>query len=353
MKVGITGMPQSGKRTIFGLLTGAEPRVVEKGNEQAIGIAPVLDPRFDDLVVRYRPRKETRASFTVELLPDLNESSVRDGTAFKRMEGVDALCIVVRGFEDEKVYHVRGSVDAVRDAEAVVEDCILHDLVFIEKRMERIAEGRRKSDSGRAAGEEQILLKMREHLENNRPLCGMLLNDDEKRLVSGYPFLTMKAMIIVVNGGEAASKRATGIKEKYSSHNVEVISLDAKLESEIATLEKADERNDFLRQAGIVEPALSLLNRACMSSLGLISFFTVGDDEVRQWLVRRGAVAPEAAGVIHSDIQRGFIRAEVMKYEDLRDCGSEDAVKRAGKRYLMGRNYTVEDGDILTFRFNV
>ncbi len=357
MKVGIMGLPQSGRRTLFELLTGVSAASAgPEGKETVTGIAAVRDPRFDHLAARYRPKKETRARLVVELLPALEDNAVKEGAVFRDIAGTDALCLVAREFPDERVYHVRGSVDPLRDAGAVIAELVMHDLIFIEKRMERIAEGKKRSRDERAEKEEPVLIRMRDHLERDLPLRTLALSAEEKKLVSGYPFLTMKELIIALNRGESGtglSTAAGAIEAKYRAHRIALLEISARLEAEIAALDNADEREAFMRDAGIDEPALSRLTRACMASLGLISFFTVGDDEVRQWMVRRGSTAPEAAGAIHSDIRRGFIRAEVMKYDDLAVLGSEEAVKKAGKHYVAGRDYIVEDGDIISFRFNV
>lgn len=355
MRVGIMGLPQSGRRTLYTLLTGGAPANTE-GKEPVIGIAQVLDPRFDTLAAMYKPRKETRARITAELIPPLEENAVKSGAVFRDIAGTDALCLVVRAFEDDRVFHVKGSVDPLRDADAIIAELILHDLLFIEKRLERIAEGRRRNKDERAEREEPALLAMREHLEHDLPLRTLELGQEEKKLMAGYPLITMKEMIVALNVSETElSSKAVidAAQKKYSDQAVVIVRISARLEAEIRSLESAEERAAFMREAGIEETALSLLTRACMASLGLISFFTVGEDEVRQWMVRRGSSAPEAAGAIHSDIQRGFIRAEMMKYEDLISLGSEEAVKKAGKQYVMGREYIVEDGDIISFRFNV
>ncbi len=355
MRVGIMGLPQSGRRTLYTLLTGSAP-VNEGGKEPVIGIAQVLDPRFDALAAMYRPRKETRARITAELIPSLEENAVKSGAVFRDIAGTDALCLAARAFIDDRVFHVKGSVDPLRDADAIIAELILHDLLFIEKRLERISDGRRKSRDERAEKEEPALLAMREHLERDLPLRTLELGQEEKKLMAGYPFITMKEMIVALNVSEtelSSTALIDAAQEKYSDQAVAIVQISARLEAEIQALESAEERAAFMRDAGIPETALSLLTRACMASLGLISFFTVGEDEVRQWMVRRGSSAPEAAGAIHSDIQRGFIRAEMMKYEDLLSLGSEEAVKKAGKQYVMGREYIVEDGDIISFRFNV
>ncbi|MBN2160910.1 MAG: redox-regulated ATPase YchF [Spirochaetes bacterium] len=357
MKVGIIGLPQSGRRTLYTLLTGNVVGPAEQqGKDPVVGVAPVLDPVFDSLVAMYRPRKETRASMTIELLPPLEENAIREGAIFRDIAGTDALCLVVRAFEDGRVYHVMGSVDPLRDIDVIFSELVMHDLIFIEKRLERIAEGRKKNRDDRGEKEEPILLRMRDHLERELPLRTMEFGMEDRKLLSGYPFLTMKEMIVALNASESSMSDdvcADGLRVKYQGHGISVVQISALLEAEISSLESAAEREDFMREAGISEPALSLLTRALFASLGLISFFTVGEDEVRQWMVRCGASAPEAAGVIHSDIQRGFIRAEVIKYDDLISLGSEESVKKAGKQHVMGKDYPVEDRDIISFRFNV
>ena len=357
MKIGIMALPQSGRRTLFTLLTGdAAAAARPEGKDAITGVAPVLDPRFDKLAGMFHPKKETRARTTVELIPPLEENAVKEGAVFRDIAGTDALCLVARDFADGSVYHVKGSVDALRDIDAVMGELLLHDLLLVEKRLERIAEGKKRSRDERAEKEEPVLSRMRDHLDRDLPLRTMALSDEERKLLAGYSFITMKEMIIVLNAGEDAmtdNSRVDAVRARYAACAVSVVKLSARLEAEIAALDSAEERDAFMKEAGITETALSLLTRTLLSSLGLISFFTVGEDEVRQWMIRRGAPAPEAAGAIHSDIQRGFIRAEVMKYDDLVSLGSEEAVKKAGKHLLMGKDYVVEDGDIISFRFNV
>ncbi len=357
MKVGIMGLPQSGRRTLYALLTGDKAESINPdGKDSVVGIAPVLDRRFDELARMYRPKKETRARITVELIPALEENAIREGAVFRDIAGTDALCLVARDFKDDRVYHAKGSVNAMRDIDAVMAELLMHDLILIEKRLERIAEGKKRAKDEQGQKEEPVFLRMKEHLEKDLPLRTMELSAEDRKLLTGYSFITMKQMIIALNVGEgdiAGASLVDAVKETYRDHEVVPVQISARLEAEIAALETAEEREAFMKDAGIAEPALALLTRALMASLGLISYFTVGEDEVRQWMVRRGAAAPEAAGVIHSDIQRGFIRAEVIKYGDLVSLGSEDAVKKAGKQHVMGKEYIVEDGDIMNFRFNV
>ncbi|HNV46340.1 MAG TPA: DUF933 domain-containing protein [Spirochaetota bacterium] len=356
MKIGIIGLPQTGKKSFFELLTGAKAPSAPQDQMKALsGIAEVRDERFDRLAALYRPKKETRARIAVDLVPRIDPGSVRPEVLAIAAE-TDALCHVVRAFEDDAVYHVSGSVNPARDIALVNDELVLHDQLFIEKRLERIAKNQKKGRDERSAREEALLASFREHLDAGRPLRTRAISDEEAALIASYPFLTMKKMIVAVNAGDAdiaSGCISAAVEEALTESGIACMRISAKLEAEIALLADEAERREFMAASGIAAPALNVLTGLCMDALGLISFFTVGTDEVRQWEVRRGAAAPEAAGAIHSDIQRGFIRAEVMKYPDLIEAGSEDAVKKAGRFHVMGREYIVEDGDIISFRFNV
>ncbi len=354
MKIGIFGLPQSGKKTLFALLTGAAVR--EAGADTVSGVAEVLDGRFDRLVELYHPKKETRARINIDLLPDVDAEALRDGAIFRDIAGMDALCCVVRAFEDDTVYHPAGSVDAGRDLAMIAAELVLHDLLFVEKRLERIEAGKKKPNAEALKKEEDIMLRFREHLEKELPLRALELSADDKKILSGYPLITLKKMIAVLNVGDASladTRLAGALRDRLPGAEIEYMQISARTEAEIAALESAEERKEFMEASGIAEPVINLLSRTCMRALGLISFFTVGEDEVKQWLVRDRALAPEAGGVIHSDIQRGFIRAEVIKYDDIIALKNEEAVKKAGKLMVMGKDYPVADGDIISFRFNV
>lgn len=356
MKIGIIGLPQTGKKTLFQLLTGHA--VMDHGDQKkpAVGMADIIDPRFEALVEMYRPKKQVRAKIDFELLPRLEKDAIARGDIFKDIADTDAVCHVVRAFEDEAVYHVDGSVDPARDVDMVGGELILHDLLFIEKRLERLEAQMKKLKDEKQQHEHDLLARFRGHLEKEQPLRLLELSPDEDLLIRSYPFITRKQMILVVN---AADDRLgdTGIIEKLrarcDAEKMEIMQVSAKMEAEIAALDSEAERREFLEDLGVAEPALGQLTRLCLSALGLISFFTVGEDEVRQWLIRKHAAAPEAAGAIHSDLQRGFIRAELMKYDELIAHKTEAALKAAGKLYLKGKDYIVEDGDILNIRFKV
>ncbi len=234
-------------------------------------------------------------------------------------------------------------------------ELFLHDLMFIEKRLERLEKDLKKKNDKKVLSEQNVMQQFKNHLEEDKPLSSIEISEEDEKLILSYPFLTRKKILILLNVDDVQS--ANGLVEKiknaFAHLQAFVVPVSAQMELEIAVLETEEEKKEFMSEMGITETALNGLSKAAMTSLGLMSFFTVGSDEVKQWLVRIGSSAPVAAGVIHSDIQRGFIRAEVMKYDDLIDLGSEDEVKKAGKFYIMGKDYIVEDADIISFRFNV
>ncbi len=348
MKLGLVGFPQVGKRTLFRLLTGQEL------NKSGVGLARVRDPRFDWLVELYQPAKVTPALLEFALIPDLEENTISE--AFKGLEKVDVVCHLVRAFADDSVFHLAGSVDAQRDLRRLEEEMHLADLIFIEKRRERLnKEKKLKGDAQKTAQEEELLSRFQIHLEGGAPLRTLALTEDDEKLIASYPFLTLKPVLVVLNLGEdqmQSSALLDGLRACFAGLGCEWVAVSARIEEELAQLE-AGERLAFLAELGQDEPALDRLTRVCYQALGLISFFTVGADEVRAWTIRRGALAPQSGRVIHSDIERGFIRAEVMKYADLAALGSESKVKEAGKLLQKGRDYLVEDADIFHFLFKV
>ena len=356
MKIGIIGLPQVGKKTLFELLTNY--KLTEKdiaSNKPIKAVAEIRDPRFDLLVEAYRPKSEARARIDIEMLPKLEKDTIAKGEVFTDINELDAICHVVRAFKDESIYHIEGSVDPKRDINFVNSELILHDLLFIEKRMERLEAKIKQIKEEAAMKEKEILTRLKAHLEKESPLRFFEFTLDEMKAVSSYPFVTRKAMLTALNISEE-DLNDTGLieqlKRDYQTVG-EVMQVSTKVESEIAKLESEEERKEFLKELGIKEPAINVLTRLCIKALSLISFFTVGPDEVRQWTVRAGSTAPEAAGVIHTDLQKGFIRAEVMKYDDFTSLGSEVKVKEAGKLYLKGKDYIVEEGDIINIRFNI
>jgi GTP-binding protein YchF len=348
MKIGMIGLPQTGKKALFELLTGHKPSENEVASGKPIhGVAEIRDSRFDALVSMYKPKKEVRARIELELLPKIEKDAISKGDIFEDIAEVDAICHVVRAFKDDSIYHASGSVDPKRDIDAINSELLLHDLIFIEKRFERLDKKVKQTKEEASIKERDLLAKLKAHLDKELPLRTLDISADDNKLLTSYPFLTRKDMIIVLNVSEDQLRN----KPPVESDNIMQVS--AKVEAEIAALDSEEERKAFLADLGITEPAMNILTRLCLKTLNLISFFTVGQDEVRQWNVRAGSTAAEAAGVIHSDLQKGFIRAELIKLNDLKELGSEDAVKAQGKFYLKGKDYIVEDGDILSIRFNV
>jgi len=355
MKLGLVGFPQVGKRTLFRLLTGKESNSEGK-KRNGLGLAKVRDARFDRLVDIYAPRQETPAHIEFFLLSDLDLQASRNDQILRGLEQVDVICHLVRTFQDDTVFHIHGTVDPRRDILLFNEELQLNDLLFIEKRLERLEkEQSKKKDIQKMAMETDLLARMKLHLENSRFLRNFSLTEAEEKLIAGYPLLTRKAVIIILNVGEDGlddQDLIDKLKEDFREQDFQWIAVSAKIEQELYQLDEA-ERQIFLEELQLDQPALDRLTMLCYKTLGLISFFTVGPDEVRAWTNRQGSLAPQAAGVIHSDFERGFIRAEVMKYHDLIKLGSEQKVREVGRYMQKGRDYVVEDGDIINFLFNV
>ncbi|PIE61692.1 MAG: redox-regulated ATPase YchF [Desulfobacterales bacterium] len=356
MKVGIIGLPQTGKKTLFQILTGNEITDPAKAFKPVPGTADILDSRFNALVNMYEPNKAVRARLDLVLLPKMEAETIAKGDIFKDIADMDAVCHVVRAFEDEAIYHAEGSVDALRDVDMVNSELVMHDQIFVEKRLERLEAMVKKIKDEDQKKELALMQKMLTHLEAEKPLRLLELSEDEDKLIRSYPFITLKKMVIAVNVGEedlGDEAILDKFKDRCDALSIEAMMVSAKVEAEIAMLDSDEEKQEFLADMGITATALETLTGLCLNSLNLQSFFTVGKDEVRQWLVRKESKAPTAAGVIHSDLERGFIRAEVFKYDDLMALGSEAELKKAGKFYVEGKSYVVQDGDILNIRFSV
>lgn len=357
MNIGIIGLPQTGKKTLFKLLVGqsalnghADPRRVARG------VAEVQDARFDRVVELFKPRKQTRARLEFVLLPKIEENVVTEGSIFKDMGEIDAFCRVVRVFEDDSVYHIWGKPDPVRDIEYVQGELLMHDQLFAEKRLERIEHNLKKFKDESQEKLAALMRRFIEHLEGEKPLRLLDLSRDEEKMISSYRFLTRRQMIVVLNiadGDLGSTALIDELDKHFGRLDINFVQIAMRAEEEIAQLETEEEREQFRDELGIKEPALQVVTARCIGALGLVSFYTAAHNEVRQWFVRRGSPAPQAAGVIHSDMERGFIRAEVMKYDDLVRYGSEEAVKAAGKYHVKGKDYVVEDGDILNIRFSI
>lgn len=362
MKVGIIGLPQSGKTSLFNALTRAQVELSRFGGQEThVAVIPVPDPRFDHSVSVCQPKKATPATLEVtEGGARIERQSDKFGTDFfVSVRNVDALILVTRAFEDPTVPLPPEGINPLREAEKILEELLLADLTAVEGRLERLEKARlQKRQSPAEAAEQQVLLKIKSHVDSLQPVRTLELSDEERRSVRSFAFLSEKSLLLVANVGEGelSEEVATHVRplaEFAAAQQVPLIPLCARVEMEVAQMAPEEER-EFLEAMGIAEAARDRVIRAAYAALGLISFFTVGDDEVRAWTIARGTSALGAAEKIHSDLARGFIRAEVMAFEEFRSVGGcWDEARAAGKMRLEGREYTVRDGDILHVRFKV
>lgn len=360
MEIGIFGLPLSGKTTLFNLLTGthAETGFATGKKKANVGMSRVPDKRLDVLSSIWSPKKTTHAVIRYVDVAGMEKSSEKGlaSEVLTSLKNTDALLIVVRAFDDESVPHIEGSVDSLRDARAIMDELLLSDMVIVENRLDRIAKQMKGKDRDEALAEKALIEKLGQALEAGTAIRDIELNDDERRIVRGYQFLTQKPMILAVNIGEDDVKGAAEIVDRVSAEvkggSIAVTWICATVEQEISELGEEDAAA-FLGDLGITESATARIIRTSYGLLGLISFFTMGEDECRAWTVKAGAKAPEAAGVIHSDLERGFIRAEVVAYDDFEKAKSYAACRDKGLLRLEGKEYVVKDGDILNIRFSV
>ena len=355
MRLGIIGLPQSGKTTLFNALTRGDqpvgPRGVAGGGrfEVHTGVVPVPDPRVDKLSAMFKPKKTIYAQVIYADIAGLEAEAAKSGFSgplLNQLATMDGFLQVVRAFENPTVPHPSGSINPARDLATLNSELLLNDLIAVERKLERLNEDARKGnvkDKGLHAQELAVFTKLHEVLAADRPLRDGELSLVEEKLIASYQLLTRRPMLVVFNIGEDQPPALPD-----APHSV---TLQGKLEMEIAQL-PPDEAQVFLQEYGIEEPSLNRMIKLSYDLLGLQSFFTVGEDEVRAWTVRRGATAPEAAGEVHTDLQKGFIRAEVFSYDDIVAAGSIAEVKSRGKLKLEGKEYVVQDGDILNIRFS-
>ena len=362
MKIALVGLPQVGKKTLFALLTGvAYDQLISRSNDYAVGMARVADPRVDQLSALYKPKKTKYAEIECTLAPAPPKDPKPREQWLAKLKDMDAFCHVVRAFEDEAVFHAAGSVDALRDIDVMTLELAITDLTLVDLRLERIAqEQKRKADSERVE-EKALLEKLKPYLESGKSLRDHPMQETDLKKIRSLQFLTLKSVVTALNCGESnfpnPSLLDTAIG-RFGGTGHEVCTLCAKLEAEVAQIGDPRERAEFLEALGVHEPAVNVLTRLLYKALGYICFFTTGEDEVRAWTIRRGGTAVDAANAIHSDLAKGFIRAEVMKCDELLAAGAERGsghaaevhLKETARLHLKGKDYIVEDGDIVHVR---
>ncbi len=364
LTTGIVGLPNVGKSTIFNAIT--KQKILSANYpfatiEPNVGVVVVPDKRLDFLNELYKPKSLVPTTFEFTDIAGLVKgASNGEGLGNKflsHIREVDAIVEVVRCFDDKNIIHVENNVDPIRDITTIEIELILADLEIVDNRLNKIGKKATMSKDKEIKKEADLLIKLKGSLENDTAIRKLDLSEEELKMIKHYNLLTLKPIIYMANVSENDLASGTNnyveqVKEYAKGEGAKVIVVCAKVEEELSELED-DEKQEFLEALGVAESGLDKLINASYSLLGLKTYFTAGPDEVRAWTFRDGMKAPECAGIIHTDFERGFIKAEIMSYTDLEKCGNEKAVKEAGKMRLEGKDYLMQDGDICYFRFNV
>lgn len=355
MKTAIIGLPMTGKTSLFAILTGVAQESRIGSTAVRTGIAKVPDPRVDALSEIYQPPKITYATVEYIDAPSISRESLRDPAYLASLRVVDAFAHVLRVFQDETVPHEEGSVDAARDFASVEMELILSDLVVVEKRLERLEKDRKKIKDPSLDKEYDTLIRCKSALEVETPLRNLDFDRDEDKAIRGFQFLSQKPMLLALNLGEEDAAKLHEVEEKYRSGvfagkaRTDVTAFCGKIESELAELPPADAR-EYLTSYGLTESGLQRIIEATYRLLGLMSFLTAGETEVRAWTIPIGSTAQKAAGAIHSDFEKKFIRAEVVNWKQLVELGGYSGLRDKGLLRLEGKEYIVKDGDVLVIR---
>jgi len=363
LNCGIVGLANSGKTTIFNCMSSTKAQITNfafSSNKSNIAIVSVPDERLYVLEKLVKAAKVVHATVEIVDIPGLTKGSSKGegmGNSFLvDIRQTDAIIHVIRCFDDENLPHIEGSVNPVRDKEIIDLELQINDLEQVERKMQR-AEKAAKTGDKDAKHLLDVLTLYKNHLESFQSARTLDISAEDRKLVKDLCLLTEKPVLYVCNVDDASAvsgnKYSEALKESVKNENTEVLIIAGKLEAEIAELETTEDRLAFLNDVGLEEPSVNKLINSAFHLLNLKTFYTAGPMEARAWTIKNGMNAPQASGVIHSDLERGFIRAEVMKYDDFVKLGSENACKLAGKFYVEGKNYIVEEGDIMHIRFNV
>lgn len=355
MQTGIIGLPQVGKTSLFRILTRARVDARSAPNQAHVGIARVPDARVAKLAEVFKPKKVTYAAIEYVDIGGLQKDREKNSASLVPLREADALAHVVRLFENPAVAHEGGSLDAIRDIDGVEIELMLNDLEQVGKRIERVEKDLKKKKDPQLETELQLLTRVRQALESEKPLREIEFKPEEEKMLHGFKFLSQKPMLYVLNLGDEEAAEIDRVIEKHhleklaSKPRTAVVPFCGKIEAELADLDDA-EAAEMTRAYGLVESGRDRLIQATYKLLGLISFLTSGEPEVRAWTIERGMNAQKAAGAIHSDLERGFIKAEVVNWEDLLKAGSFAAARDRGQQRLEGKEYIVQEGDVILFR---
>jgi ribosome-binding ATPase len=355
MKTAIIGLPMVGKTSLFTILTGVHQETRIGSTAARTGVAKVPDTRLDALAKLFEPNKTTYATVEYVDMPSISKESLREPSYVGSLRNVDAFAHVLRLFPDETVPHEKGSVDPIRDMEDVETELILSDLVVVEKRMERLDKDRKKIKNPEFDREFELLERCKAKLEENKPLRELAIDADDEKRIRGFQFLSQKPMLYVLNLGEADAAKLHDREDEYRKGplagraHTAVTAICGKIEAELAELPR-EEQTDYLASYGLTDSGLERLISATYSLLGLMSFLTAGEDECRAWTIPMNSNAVKAAGAIHSDFEKKFIRAEVVNWKTLTDLGGYSGARDKGQLRLEGKEYIVKDGDVLVIR---